>query len=132
MIILILIANSICTFEQKKQIDELLNFSLRNLENSARRTGESKKFLNSENLMFNGKIDDGQIYHVNYSHHSKVFGEMPISGEETIHAHEQKIILPKETLEIDETEETKLEEKMNKRRIGKGFLSVKSSIKSFE
>ena len=77
--------------------------------------------------MFNGKIDDGQIFHVNYSPGLKVFGEMPISGELTIHAHTLNIIIPKE---IPEKELPRLQERIIKRKISSGFLSSKKSIET--
>lgn len=77
--------------------------------------------------MFNGNSDE-QIYHINYSPEIKVFGEMPNSGELTIHSHSLRLVIPRE--QESNSEQIKLEEKLKKRTISRGFLSSKKSIET--
>lgn len=86
--------------------------------------------------MFNGQVDNGEIYHLSYSRDSAVFGDIPTSGELTIHGHEQKIILPNTTEQTNtENKEIKIltsqeEHRKTRRRLGSGFLSVQSNIET--
>ena len=73
-------------------------------------------------MLLNGKYENGQIYHITYSPDYKVFGEVPTSGELTIHSHEMTINLPKE---IEQKKET-----LKRRTMGRGFLSVKQSAET--